>query len=215
MNLNSFPLKTLRAAGAHQTLIRLERARFQAHVEALTQHVACARPREGRPRVDSPFSATYPDQLLLLLYLAPYWMFYCVMDFISKETRSRLMSRIRGRDTKPEMIVRRYLHSRGLRYSLHDRKLLGRPDLVFRSRKVVVFVHGCFWHGHQGCQNWKMPKTKTNYWTDKIMGNRKRDARAIRRLKKDGWLVCVVWACQLSEQRLDKLYQTVAGCNKI
>ena len=141
-------------------------------------------------------------------------VFYCGMDFMSKETRSRVMSRIRGRDTKPEMIVRRYLHSRGLRYSLHVRKLPGRPDLVFRSRKIAIFVHGCFWHGHEGCQSWKMPQSRTDYWQDKIMGNHKRDTKTIRQLRKDGWLVRVIWACQLSDRRLERLYQTIVGTDK-
>ena len=150
----------------------------------------------------------------LLVDLAARQAFYYSMDFMSKETRSRVMSRIRSRDTKPEMVVRRYLHGRGLRYSLHDRKLPGRPDLVFRSRKVAIFIHGCFWHGHEGCQNWKMPQSRTDYWPDKIMGNRRRDAKAIRRLRKGGWLVRVVWACQLSDRRLDRLYWTVARRDK-
>ncbi|MEB1529022.1 very short patch repair endonuclease [Xanthomonas sp. WHRI 7945] len=153
--------------------------------------------------------------LASLVDFTPYRMFYCSMDFMSKEARSYLMSRIRGRDTKPEMIVRRYLHSRGLRYSLHDRRLPGRPDLVFRSRKVAIFVHGCFWHGHEGCHAWKMPKTRTDYWTDKITGNRRRDARAIRSLRKDGWLVCVIWACQLNDRRLERLYKKISGRNKL
>jgi DNA mismatch endonuclease (patch repair protein) len=122
------------------------------------------------------------------------------MDFMSKSTRSRVMSRIRDRDTKPEMVVRRYLHNRGLRYALHDRKLPGKPDLVFRFRKIVIFVHGCFWHGHEGCRNWKMPQSRTDSWLDKITGNRRRDAKAIRCLKKDGWLVRVVWACSAQRQ---------------
>lgn len=132
-------------------------------------------------------------------------------DFMSKETRSRVMSRIRGRDTKPEMVVRKYLHGLGLRYTLHDRKLPGKPDLVFRSRKVAVFVHGCFWHGHEGCDSWKMPQSRMEYWQDKIAGNRDRDARAVQRLKEDGWLVCVVWACELNSSRLDELYKTIAS----
>ena len=87
--------------------------------------------------------------------------------------------------------------------------------MVFRSRKVAVFVHGCFWHGHEGCQHWKMPQSRTDYWLEKITGNRSRDAKVIRRLKKDGWLVRVVWACQLSERRLDRLYRTIAGREKV
>lgn len=128
---------------------------------------------------------------------------------MSVEMRSRVMSRIRGRDTKPEMAVRRYLHARGLRYSLNDKTLPGRPDLVFRSRKVAVFVHGCFWHGHEGCKNWRIPQSRTEYWLTKITGNKQRDARAIRQLRREGWHVRVVWACHLSEERLNQLFRTI------
>lgn len=131
------------------------------------------------------------------------------MDFMSAETRSRVMSRIKARDTKPEMAVRRYLHAMGLRYALHDRNLPGRPDLVFRTRKVAVFVHGCFWHGHKGCSAWRMPQSRTDYWEAKIGGNRARDESAIRMLRRAGWSVQVVWACQLTERRLDRLYRTI------
>jgi DNA mismatch endonuclease (patch repair protein) len=133
------------------------------------------------------------------------------MDIMSAETRSRVMSRIRGRDTKPEMAVRRYLHARGLRYALDDKTLPGRPDLVFRSRKVAVFVHGCFWHGHRGCKTWRTPQSRTEYWRTKITGNQQRDDRVIRRLRRDGWHVRVVWACQLSEGRLNQLYQAIVN----
>ena len=96
------------------------------------------------------------------------------------------MSRIKGKGTKPEMAVRSYLHAHGLRYSLHDRNLPGRPDLVFKSRQVVVFVHGCFWHGHLGCKKSRIPKTREEYWSAKIETNAVRDRRSIRKLRSLG-----------------------------
>nr|WP_268828295.1 very short patch repair endonuclease [Lysobacter gummosus] len=133
---------------------------------------------------------------------------------MSQETRSRVMSRIRGRDTKPEITVRRYLHCRGLRYTLHDRKLPGKPDLVFRTRKVAIFVHGCFWHGHEGCSTWKVPQSRTDYWLAKIKGNRERDARTIHLLEEQGWLVLVVWACQINDRNLEQLHKTIISRSK-
>lgn len=116
---------------------------------------------------------------------------------MNPEKRSRLMSRVRGRDTKPELTVRRYLHAHGLRYRLHDRKLVGRPDLVFHSRRVVVFVHGCFWHGHDKCPYYKLPATRVDFWAAKIAENRARDAKTVDALIVTGWRVAVVWACAL------------------
>lgn len=117
-------------------------------------------------------------------------------DVLTPEQRQRNMSRIRGRDTKPEMLVRRGLHARGLRYLLHDRKLPGRPDLVFPRYGAVVFVHGCFWHAH-GCALSKLPATRQEFWNKKLAENAARDRRAIEALLADGWRVLVVWECAL------------------
>lgn len=119
------------------------------------------------------------------------------MDIMSPALRSLRMARIKGRDTKPELMVRRYLHSHGLRFRLHDRKLEGSPDLVFRSRKTVVFVHGCFWHGHEGCSSFRLPGSRTEFWAAKISGNRDRDSRAMAALAASGWRVAIVWTCAL------------------
>ena len=119
-------------------------------------------------------------------------------DIVSTETRSRMMSNIRGRDTKPEMLVRRHLHGLGFRYRLSPRDLPGRPDLVLSRHKVAIFVHGCFWHGHdcrKGSANRK-PKTNTEYWNNKINRNIERDARNARKLRKLGWRRIVLWACE-------------------
>jgi DNA mismatch endonuclease (patch repair protein) len=106
------------------------------------------------------------------------------------------MSRIRGRDTAPEMLIRRGLHARGLRFRLHDRRLPGTPDLVFGPRRAVVFVHGCFWHGHD-CPFGVRPRTNAGFWAEKIERNRARDAVAETRLRDQGWRVATVWECAL------------------
>jgi len=106
------------------------------------------------------------------------------------------MSGIRSRDTRPELIVRKGLHATGLRYQLHSRDLAGRPDLVFRSRRAAIFVHGCFWHGHD-CHLFKVPGTRRDWWTAKIDRNRTRDAQAFEQLEADGWRVLTIWECSL------------------
>lgn len=117
-------------------------------------------------------------------------------DVLTMEQRQLNMSRIRGRDTKPEMLVRRGLHARGLRYRLHDRKLPGRPDLVFARHRTVVFVHGCFWHAH-GCSLFTLPATRQDFWRKKLEGNAERDRKAIDTLQAAGWRVLVIWECAL------------------
>lgn len=112
------------------------------------------------------------------------------------------MSRIHGANTKPERAVRSLLHRMGYRFRLHQKDLPGTPDIVMRSRDTVVFVHGCFWHGH-ACKRTKMPKSRVDYWTEKIEANRRRDARKRRKLKSLGWNVVVVWECEL--KRPDRL----------
>lgn len=108
------------------------------------------------------------------------------------------MSRIGGKNTKPEIAVRSILHRSGYRFRLHDRTLPGTPDIVLRKRKAVVFVHGCFWHGHS-CKRNRMPKSRKAYWEKKIDGNRRRDARNRNRLRALGWRVVVVWECELNK----------------
>lgn len=118
---------------------------------------------------------------------------------ISPETRSRMMSSIRGTNTKPERLVRSGLHAQGFRFRLHVGSLPGRPDLVMPKWRVALFVHGCFWHGHLGCRYFKIPKIRTNFWVDKIAGNTRRDLEAIKRLRADGWRVGIVWECALRQ----------------
>lgn len=118
------------------------------------------------------------------------------MDVLTTEQRRFNMSRIRGRDTAPELLIRHALHAEGFRYRLHDRKLPGRPDLVFPKYRAVIFVHGCFWHGH-GCHLFKWPATRHAFWEAKISRNRERDEGAIRALRENGWRVLTIWECAL------------------
>jgi DNA mismatch endonuclease (patch repair protein) len=112
------------------------------------------------------------------------------------------MSRVRSRDTKPELIVRRLLHALGFRYRLHDRRLPGAPDLVFKSRRKVIFIHGCFWHRHSDpdCKLARMPKSKLDFWQTKLEGNRLRDLRNQANLDAMGWQYIVVWECELGHK---------------
>jgi DNA mismatch endonuclease (patch repair protein) len=119
-----------------------------------------------------------------------------VVDTLTIAQRSERMSRIRSKDTKPEMLVRHTVFSLGYRYRLHRRDLPGVPDLVFPSRRKAIFVHGCFWHGHADCKVANVPKTRRAYWMAKFTRNKKRDEANIQRLKKAGWDVCVIWECQ-------------------
>lgn len=104
------------------------------------------------------------------------------------------MAGIRGKDTRPEMLLRRGLHARGFRFRLHDRRLPGTPDLVFAGRRAVIFFHGCFWHGH-ACHLFRLPATRTEFWREKIEGNRARDRAAENALASEGWRVLTVWEC--------------------
>lgn len=132
------------------------------------------------------------------------------MDVFNAKKRSEVMAKVRSKDTKPEKIVRSFLHSRGFRYRLHDRRLPGKPDLVFPSRRTVVFVHGCFWHGHESCRRATMPSTRVEFWRRKILGNRDRDARQRQSLEASGWRVLVVWECEINEARLSQLAREIA-----
>jgi len=113
--------------------------------------------------------------------------------------RSRIMRAVKSRDTTPEMIVRRLVHSMGYRYRLHRKDLPGKPDLTFQSRRKVIFVHGCFWHGHECKRGTRVPKTNREYWEAKIARNRERDIQHYEELSLVGWDVFVIWECQLKE----------------
>ncbi len=124
-------------------------------------------------------------------------------DVHDTKTRSYNMSRIRSSNTKPEMLVRKFLHANGYRYKLHDKKLPGKPDIVLPKYKTVIFVHGCFWHGHTNCKYFVVPKTRTAWWTDKIARNKTNDIKAIKALKKDGWKVIEIWECRLKAAKIE------------
>lgn len=124
----------------------------------------------------------------------------CMTDIVTPEVRSRMMASIKSRDTKPELVVRRYLHGRGFRYALARRGLPGKPDLTLPRHNAVIFVHGCYWHGHQGCRFATTPATRADFWRAKLNANAERDARVILELKKLGWRVAVVWECALRKQ---------------
>jgi len=130
-------------------------------------------------------------------------------DPFSKEKRSWIMSRVKGRDTKPEMVVRSVVHRMGFRFRVHRRDLPGNPDVVLPRYHKVIFVHGCFWHGHRGCPRSKRPTTNEEFWSKKLDGNIKRDHRYRRQLRKMGWRVLVVWECET--RKPEKLLKKLEG----
>lgn len=137
-------------------------------------------------------------------------------DVMTPEQRSRCMAAIKGKDTKPEMIVRKYLFSRGLRYRVNNRKLPGSPDIVLKKYKTVVFIDGCFWHGHEGCKYYRLPKTNVDFWRHKIGMNIARDYANSVDLRLAGWKVIRVWGCAIKtkakrEETLESLYQEIVG----
>ncbi|MBT2865909.1 DNA mismatch endonuclease Vsr [Chromobacterium violaceum] len=123
------------------------------------------------------------------------------MDTLSPEARSRVMGRIKSKHTKPEMAVRKIAYGLGYRYRLHGKELPGKPDLVFKGRRQAVFVHGCFWHGHD-CGRCRMPKSNQAYWQAKIQANMSRDAAARMRLEEMGWRILEIWECQTRDASL-------------
>lgn len=126
------------------------------------------------------------------------------MDVHSKETRSYNMSRIKSSSTKPEEIVCKYLFSKGFRYRKNDKRYPGKPDIVLPKYKTVIFINGCFWHGHKDCRYFVVPKTNTDFWLNKINHNIERDKKQINQLKAKGWNVIVVWECQLRNKTMSE-----------
>lgn len=133
---------------------------------------------------------------------------------MTPEQRSRCMAAIRGKDTKPEILVRKFLFSKGLRYRLNNRKLPGSPDIVLKKYKTVIFVDGCFWHGHEGCKYFRLPKSNTPFWEAKITRNIERDKETTQALTALGWKVISIWECELRnksnrEAALNKLFNDI------
>lgn len=120
-------------------------------------------------------------------------------DTISREQRSKVMALVRSKDTKPEMAVRKLVHRLGFRYRLHGQKLPGRPDLVFKKRKKVIFVHGCFWHRHENCKHARMPKSNTEFWIEKLNHNKIRDDKNLETLAQLGWKSLIIWECEIRD----------------
>lgn len=137
-------------------------------------------------------------------------------DTVSKQKRSEIMSHVTGKETKPEILVRKYLFARGLRYRKNVKQLPGTPDIVFPKYKTAVFVNGCFWHGHKGCKYSHLPSTNLEYWEKKIADNLERDERKTRKLEKLGYRVLIVWQCQLKPnikiETLETLYHNIVNC---
>lgn len=121
-------------------------------------------------------------------------------DRLTPERRSWLMSRVSGKNTKPEIAVRQVAHAMGLRFRLHRKDLPGRPDLVLPKHRLAVFVHGCFWHRHHGCSKASMPKTRAEFWSEKFDANVRRDHEAQRQLEEQGWRVGVIWECETRDR---------------
>ena len=126
-------------------------------------------------------------------------------DPLTPEERSKRMALIRAKNTKPELRVRKLVHSLGYRYRLHQVDLPGKPDIVFRGRRKIIFVHGCFWHQHRCPKGSRMPKTRVDFWRKKLEGNRRRDTDVRRRLEEDGWSTLVIWECETKPSMLDRL----------
>lgn len=136
------------------------------------------------------------------------------MDVHSKETRSFNMSRIKGKDTKPEILVRKYLFSQGLRYRLYSKILPGKPDIVLPKYRAVIFIHGCFWHGHEGCRYFVTPKTRTEWWLNKINTNRENDRKNCELLKEMRWNVIIVWECCLKNEKQESTLNNILNMIK-
>ncbi|RSC93102.1 very short patch repair endonuclease [Tenacibaculum singaporense] len=124
-------------------------------------------------------------------------------DVHSKKVRSYNMSQIKGKNTKPEMLVRKFLHSKGFRFRIHDKKLPGKPDIVLPKYKTIIEVQGCFWHGHKNCKYFVLPKTNREFWQNKIMNNINRDKVNIEKLKELGWNIIILWECQLKKDNIE------------
>lgn len=130
-------------------------------------------------------------------------------DVFTKEKRSEVMSKIRGKNTTPELMVRKFLFAAGYRFRIHDKRLPGSPDISLPRHQLVIMVDGCFWHGHKRCKYFRLPKSRVSFWKEKIEKNRKRDQATKRKLRRQGWRVLTIWECQLKPDKLDKTIQKI------
>ena len=131
------------------------------------------------------------------------------MDVHDKETRSYNMSQIKGKNTKPEIIVRKYLFSKGFRYRINVKSLPGSPDIVLKKYNTAIFINGCFWHGHEGCKYFVWPKTRKEFWQEKIQSNIQRDNKNIALLKDEGWNVITIWECELKKDKVQSTLENL------
>jgi DNA mismatch endonuclease (patch repair protein) len=126
-----------------------------------------------------------------------------MVDIVDSVTRSRMMAGIKSRNTKPELLIRSLLHNRGFRFRLHVKDLPGKPDIVLPKYHSVIFINGCFWHGHENCRLFKLPGTRTEFWQEKIFRNRTNDNRAVDLLRALNWRVCIIWECKIRAAKKD------------
>lgn len=126
------------------------------------------------------------------------------MDVHNKTTRSYNMSRIKAKDTKPEILVRKFLFSHGFRYRIHVKNLIGKPDIVLAKYVTIIFIHGCFWHAHEGCKYYAVPKTNTAFWINKLQGNKQRDDENFSKLALSGWKIITIFECELKAETLNQ-----------
>ena len=139
-------------------------------------------------------------------------------DIYDKAKRSAIMSKISGKETKPEILVRKFLHTNGFRFRKNDKRYPGKPDVILPKFKTIIFIHGCFWHGHL-CKAGKLPETRKEFWTEKLQANKARDNQNIQELKKLGWKVLVIWQCEIKNksvrsERLESLLEEIGGHGK-
>ena len=140
-----------------------------------------------------------------------------MVDIFSKEKRHDVMSKIKGKDTKIEIKVRYWLFHKGIRYRKNCKNILGRPDIAIKKYKIAIFVHGCFWHGHENCKYYRIPKSNIEFWQSKIEKNRERDKKIIECLENEGWQVFVIWGCMLKEGfegLMESLYEDIKNVQK-
>ncbi|WP_374949783.1 very short patch repair endonuclease [Mucilaginibacter sp.] len=130
-------------------------------------------------------------------------------DTVSKKRRSEIMKNVKGKHTKPELLVRKFLFSKGFRFRIHDKKLPGKPDIKLTKYKTVIFVNGCFWHGHQHCNIYVMPKSNIDFWNSKIERNINRDEVTMKNLKELGWNVIILWECSLKKRKIENTLNEV------
>lgn len=135
-------------------------------------------------------------------------------DVHSKEIRSYNMSRIKGENTKPEILVRKYLFANGFRYRINDKRLPGKPDIILPKYKTIIFINGCFWHGHEQCKYFVVPKTKTEWWINKINKTKMNDERVTILLKNTGWKIITIWECDLKKQKINNTLTNLANSLK-